>query len=184
MNGKDGGGEVAAPVHTPLSHLRLAALIPRGGRWVRLLLVCLAAAAALACAGGPPVAAPDAPGVAEASGGRSDARPLAPRSAEAERIARSATWSPGQLQAHFAKHGREGSYATAEAYDSGARETIRGGREFTYIDRTTHARRRGFYAISTNGFTGVTDDGKRITTHFRPESGEHYVRGLWESTYR
>ena len=151
---------------------------------MRLLLVCLTAVAALACVGGPPVAAPDAPGVAEASGSPSDRRQTAPRSAEAERIARNATWSPGQLQAHFAKHGREGPYATAEAYDGGARETIRSGREFTYIDRTTQARRRGFYTMSSNGFTGVTEDGKRITTHFRPESGEHYVRGLWESTYR
>lgn len=104
--------------------------------------------------------------------------------ADAERIATSATWSPGQLQSHFAKHGREGPYPTAEAYDSSARQTVRVGRAFVYIDRTTRVRRRGFFDPPTNRFTAVTEDGKRITTHFRPDSGEHYVKGLLESTYR
>ncbi len=130
------------------------------------------------------MAAPGAPRASEASAREASGRAPGPGRAEAERVARSATWSPGQLQAHFAKHGREGPYATIEAYDASARETIRVGREFTYLDRTTGARRRGFYDLSTNGFTGVTEDGRRITTYFHPDSGEHYVRGLLESTYR
>jgi len=82
------------------------------------------------------------------------------------------------------QHGREGGHATAQAYDASARETIRSGREFGYVDRTAHARRRGYYDPPTNRFTSVTEDGKRITTHFQPDTGERYVRGLVESTYR
>ncbi|HVG97991.1 MAG TPA: hypothetical protein VNK05_13880 [Chloroflexota bacterium] len=146
------------------------------GRWRWLAPAALAALAVLAALG---LAGCDAtraapPGAAEAAAG----------SPEAARVARDATWSPGQLQAHFAKHGREGGHATAQAYDASARETIRSGREFGYVDRTAHARRRGYYDPPTNRFTSVTEDGKRITTHFQPDTGERYVRGLVESTYR
>jgi hypothetical protein len=124
-------------------------------------------------------------GGTQASAG-APAAPAAPAApdAELERIARSATWSPGQLQAHFTKHGQEGPYPSAAAYDVSARETVRVGRAFSYIDRTTRARRRGFYDPSTNRFTALTQDGKRITTHFRPDNRERYVRDLLESTYR
>jgi pyocin large subunit-like protein len=104
-------------------------------------------------------------------------------SAEAARIASQATWASGQLQAHFQKHGREGPHATAAAYDASARDTIRTGRAFRYVDRESRARRRGFYDPAQNRFTAVTEDGRRITTHFRPDSGERYVRGLQASTY-
>jgi pyocin large subunit-like protein len=145
------------------------AVAPRvAAAWLWLGLA-LAALGLVACGTTP--AAPSA--VAEGAGN--------PRAA---RIARDATWAAGQLQAHFAEHGREGPYPTVEAYDASARETIRIGKEFGYVDRTTHARRRGFYDPPTNRFTGMTEDGRRITTHFRPDSGEHYVRGLLESTYR
>jgi hypothetical protein len=101
-----------------------------------------------------------------------------------ERIAREATWAPGQLQEHFQKHGREGSWPTVEAYDASARETIRVGFAFTYLDRESNAERLGFYHRESNRFTSVTRDGRRITTHFRPDRGETYVRGLERSTYR
>ncbi|MGH2351358.1 MAG: hypothetical protein ACRDJN_07050 [Chloroflexota bacterium] len=113
-----------------------------------------------------------------------NAETVAAHSAAAERIARDARWSPGQLQAHFAKHRQEGPYATARAYDASARETIRIGQAFSYVDRTTRARRRGYYHSESNRFTAVTEDGRRITSHFRPESGERYVRNLPESSYR
>jgi pyocin large subunit-like protein len=144
------------------------------GRWPAALaaLVALAVLAALSLAGCDATRlAP--PGEAEAAG-----------SPESARIARDATWSPGQLQAHFAKHGRAGGHASAQAYDASARETVRTGREFSYVDRTAQARRRGYYDPPTNRFTSVTEDGKRITTHFRPDTGERYVRGLGESTYK
>ena len=69
-------------------------------------------------------------------------------------------------------------------YDLSARDTIRNGTEFTYQDRESNARRRGFYDRAGNRFTGVTNDGGRITTHFRPDRGEAYVRNLERSTYR
>jgi hypothetical protein len=118
------------------------------------------------------------------SGTQGSAGAQAASDAELERIARSATWSPGQLQSHFAKHGREGPYPSAAAYDASARETVRIGRAFSYVDRTTRARRRGFYDPPSNRFTAVTQDGKRITTHFRPDNRERYVQNLLESTYR
>jgi pyocin large subunit-like protein len=101
-----------------------------------------------------------------------------------ERIAASATWAPGQLESHFEKHGREGDHRSAAQYDASARETIRTGTAFTYRDRESNAERLGFYDKSGNRFTGVTRDGRRITTHFRPDRGEAYVRNLEASTYR
>jgi pyocin large subunit-like protein len=101
-----------------------------------------------------------------------------------ERIAREAAWAPGQLEAHVEKHGREGPWASESEYDASARETIRIGTSFTYMDRESNAERLGSYHKQTNRFTGVTRDGRRITTHFKPDRGEAYVRGLDRSTYR
>ena len=69
-------------------------------------------------------------------------------------------------------------------YDFSARDAIRVGAEFAYQDRESNARRRGFYDRAGNRFTGVTNDGRRITTSFRPDRGEAYVRNLERSTYR
>jgi pyocin large subunit-like protein len=146
------------------------------------LLLTLAVPGLAGCAGATGVASPaDTAQGAEAA---SDTASEAASDPELERIARSATWAPGQLQAHFSKHGREGPYPTAAAYDAGARETVRVGRPFSYVDRTSRARRRGFYDPPSNRFTSLTQDGKRITTHFRPDNRERYVRDLQGSTYR
>ena len=107
----------------------------------------------------------------------------APTDADRERFAR-AEWGPGQLEAHFQRHGPEGQHQTAEAYDAAARETIRTGTMFTYVDRESNAGRIGFYDKSANRFTAVSGNGRRLTTHFRPSRGEAYVRGLERSTYR
>jgi pyocin large subunit-like protein len=112
--------------------------------------------------------------------------PVAPPSpvTESERVryAEDARWAPGQLEAHFQRH-PEG-YRSVEEYDQGARETILRGAAFTYRDRTTDLPRLGFYDRETNRFTALTRDGGRITTHFRPDRGERYVRNLQESSYR
>ena len=100
-----------------------------------------------------------------------------------ERLAQ-ATWAPGQLDAHFEKHCGEGPYRSVTEYDAAARETIRIGAFFTYVDRESNAPRAGFYDKQTNRFTGLTQNGARITTHFRPDRGETYVRRLERSTYR
>jgi pyocin large subunit-like protein len=149
--------------------------------WWLLWACLLALSVVLPACGAAGTLAPPVAGEATDAG---DAAPAADRvDPEAARIASQATWAPGQLQAHFEKHGQEGSHATAAAYDASARETIRIGRAFRYVDRESRARRRGFYDPQLNRFTGVTDDGRRITTHFRPDSGERYVRGLQASTY-
>ena len=103
--------------------------------------------------------------------------------ADRERYAH-AEWAPGQLEAHFRKHGAEGPYHSAAEYDTAARETIRRGTMFSYVDRESDAERLGFYDKPANRFTGLTRNGQRITTHFRPNRGEAYVRGLERSTYR
>ena len=113
-----------------------------------------------------------------------DAKPGGAGDDERERIAARATWAPGSLESHFEKHGAEGPYRSAAEYDRAARDTIRSGTAFTYQDRESNAERRGFYDKAGNRFTGVTRDGARITTHFRPNRGEAYVRGLEDSTYR
>jgi pyocin large subunit-like protein len=108
--------------------------------------------------------------------------------AEAPRVDRermaAAAWAPGQLDSHFSKHGQEGPYRSAAEYDAAARETIRSGTTFSYLDRESNAERVGFYDRANNRFTGLTRDGTRITTHFRPTRGEAYVRGLERSTCR
>ncbi len=102
--------------------------------------------------------------------------------ADRERYASDATWAPGQLEAHFQKH-RDG-YQTVQDYDRGARDTIRKGTAFTYLDRESGDRHLGFYDRPSNRFTALTLDGRRVTTHFQPDNGEKYVRDLPESTYR
>ena len=52
------------------------------------------------------------------------------------------------------------------------------------MDRESNAERLGFFQKASNRFTGVTRDGRRITTQFKPDRGEAYVRGLDRSTYR
>jgi hypothetical protein len=142
---------------------------------VLLALLCLMLSAA--CSGAAAALPDRAPGAPPAQG-------VGASSLDVERIARNATWAPGSLQDHFEKHGREGPYASAQAYDAAARETIRQGDAFRYVDRSTNARRLGFYHAPTNRFTGMTDDARRITTHFKPDNGERYVRDLPQSTYR
>jgi pyocin large subunit-like protein len=142
-----------------------------------------------------PTAAPSKPAANQPAGGAS--KPAAERTAapasskpagsadvDRERIARDATWAPGQLAAHFEKHGEEGPWASESAYDASAREVIRVGTLFTYVDGTANVERLGFYHRDSNRFTAVTRDGRRITTQFRPDRGEAYVRGLARSSYR
>lgn len=119
-----------------------------------------------------------------AAGPAAPAKPGGTVEADRERIAREATWASGQLREHFQKHGQEGPWPSAEAYDASARETVRIGFAFTYVDRESNAERLGFYHKESNRFASVTRDGRRITTQFRPDRGEAYVRNLERSTYR
>jgi pyocin large subunit-like protein len=139
--------------------------VPAHLRLVHLVLALLTLSAGIACRVGAMAAS------------------AAPSDQEREGYTR-ATWAPGQLTAHFDKHGRERPYRTAQEYDAAARETIKGGTYFTYVDRESDAERIGFYDKGGNRFTGLTRDGNRITTHFRPDRGEAYVRGLERSSYR
>jgi hypothetical protein len=146
------------------------------GRSTRLLLVLVALGLVLGLAGcRSATAGPAAP---------APAKPGGSVEVDRERIAREATWAPGQLREHFEKHGKEMPWASEAEYDASARETVRIGTAFTYQDRESNAERLGFYHKNGNRFIGVTRDGRRITTQFRPDRGEAYVRGLDRSTYR
>lgn len=112
------------------------------------------------------------------------ARPSGSVEVDRAKIVQDAVWSPGQLQSHFEKHGREGPWASESVYDASARETVEIGTVFTYVDRESNAERLGFFDKGGNRFTSLTRDGRRITTHFRPDRGEAYVRSLTRSTYR
>ena len=122
--------------------------------------------------------------VAAGQAASAPAKPAGSVEVDRERVARDATWAPGQLRSHFEKHGQEGPWASESEYDGAAREAIRIGTSFTYQDRESNSERLGFYHKESNRFVGVTRDGRRITTHFRPDRGEAYVRGLERSTYR
>jgi pyocin large subunit-like protein len=102
--------------------------------------------------------------------------------ADRARFADNATWAPGQLAEHFDKHPED--YRSVQDYDRGARDTVRSGVAFTYVDREAGVERLGFYEPRSNRFTSLTRDGRRITTHFRPDRGAAYVQQLPESTYR
>jgi hypothetical protein len=165
------------------SRVRLGAL----GLAIVLLLAALTgcrgvavgeAAAPAAPKGGQAASAPAKPNVS------APAKPGGSVDVDRARIAREATWAPGQLRGHFEKHGEEGPWASESVYDGSARETVGIGTSFTYVDRESNAERLGFYQKESNRFTSVTRDGRRITTHFRPDRGEAYVRGLNRSTYR
>lgn len=148
-------------------------------------------AASPASATAPPVGSPQARPDAKpttATQAQAAAKPDAgadtPADIDRARIAREATWTPGQLRAHFEKHGREGPWASESVYDASARDVVTTGTSFTYVDRESNAERLGFYDRPGNRLTSVTRDGRRITTHFRPDRGESYVRSLNRSTYR
>lgn len=151
-------------------HSTTASPIPRIALVLALLFVVLTVGGCRSATAGSATSAPTKPGGAV--------------EVDRERIAREASWAPGQLKAHVDKHGREGPWATEADYDASARETVRIGTTFTYMDRESNAERLGAYHKDTNRFTGVTRDGRRITTHFKPDRGEAYVRGLDRSTYR
>jgi hypothetical protein len=141
--------------------------------WLMLALVCLLLPVLVGCRSATVGQAASAP-----------AKPGGSVEVDRERIAREATWAPGQLRAHFEKHGNEGPWASESDYDASARETVRVGTAFTYQDRESNAERLGFFQKDSNRFTAVTRDGRRITTQFKPDRGEAYVRGLDRSTYR
>lgn len=161
---------------TPMSRRGLIAPLWRSvvGLFLVLLVVVLAACQS---ATGAPAARHTNP--ASAAAGLVGS---APGQLDAAAIASTATWAPGQLEAHFQKHGEQ--MASTSDYDASARATIREGRAFTYVDRESRTQRLGFYDRGTNRFTSVTNDGRRITTHFRPDTGERYVRRLDRSSYQ
>jgi len=161
--------------------------------WLGLVLAVLAAAVVAWRSGAAPWSEPAQPTASSSVAPRSAqqpasngvaARPSGAVQVDRERIAREATWAPGQLRAHVEKHGREGPWASEADFDASARETIRIGTAFTYLDRESNAERIGFYHRDSNRFVGVSSDGRRITTQFKPDRGEAYVRGLDRSTYR
>ncbi len=100
-------------------------------------------------------------------------------------VSAKARWqSDAKLRAHFRRHGAEVGAADLASYDASARQTIRLGKRFTYVDPATGVPRVGYYDIGRGLFTGLTDDERYITTHFRPADGESYLRALPSSTYR
>ncbi len=117
-----------------------------------------------------------------ARSGAPTAQAASSTSAKASQVAQAAVWAPGALDDHYQKH-PEG-YGSMQEYDQGARDTIRRGTRFTYVDSQTDAPRVGYYEESTNRFTGMTADERRITTHFKPDRGVTYIRNLDQSTYR
>ncbi|MBG6130179.1 RHS repeat-associated protein [Aquimarina sp. EL_43] len=90
-------------------------------------------------------------------------------------IAKNAKWvkpkqgvtGPG-LRDHYIKHGEQVGAFSTKQYDISARMTIQNGRRFTYRDRSSGARRVGYYNSSTGLFTATsqTRGVPTIMTHF------------------
>jgi hypothetical protein len=88
-----------------------------------------------------------------------------------------------KAEEHFFNHGQEVGASTVEEYEASAIETIRVGRPFQYVDRTTGKRHLGYFDPPTGRFAGLDRRGRRIFTHFVPDEGEEYVRNLPHSDY-
>jgi hypothetical protein len=82
---------------------------------------------------------------------------------------------------HYTKHRNVLRVATEQEYDESARETIRRGVRLTYRDRSTGARRVGYFERETGRFTALNEHETRIRSHFL--TGERQVRALPESDY-
>jgi hypothetical protein len=89
--------------------------------------------------------------------------------------------SRASLQRHFNKHGPKLGVRSVDDYDKSARDTIRSGARFTYMDRSTRLPRVGRYDPTRQHLTILTDDESAIVNHFA--APEHYVRNLPASTY-
>jgi hypothetical protein len=88
---------------------------------------------------------------------------------------------PAHLEDHFGQHRHEFPGHSLEAYDASAKETIAVGVEFTYIDRPTRLRRKGYFHRDSSRFTALDTEGF-INTHFHTD--EAYVADLIGSTYK
>jgi pyocin large subunit-like protein len=95
-----------------------------------------------------------------------------------------APWpSDEELADHYSDHYWDVNARTIQEYDASARATIRDGTRFTYEDPKTGRPRIGYYDPETGLLTALRGDGSEILTHFAPDDGEDYVRGLPHSTY-
>ena len=81
---------------------------------------------------------------------------------------------------HWEIHRNEFPGYTVDQYHISAQETVRIGREFTYIDDATRLPRFGYYHRDSARFTALDLDGK-IHTHFHADEG--YLFDLFNSTY-
>ena len=94
------------------------------------------------------------------------------------------TWRDREaLEDHFENHKDKFGAITIEDYEASALDTITVGEPFRYTDRGSRRQHRGYYDRATGRFTGVSSNGRRIFTHFKPDDGEDYVRGLPNTTY-
>jgi hypothetical protein len=98
-------------------------------------------------------------------------------------IADAARWWDDEDWKHYNKHRGQFGRQTVEQYDKSARKTIRLGIRFTYRDPDYGAPRVGYFTPGNGRFTVLNRSETRIITHFIPDDGEEYVRGLPESTY-
>jgi pyocin large subunit-like protein len=87
------------------------------------------------------------------------------------------------LEDHFRDHGHEFGAINLTEYDHSARETIRMGRRFEFVNKAGFPR-VGYYVMQANALTTLSHDERTIVSHFRPTAGAAYVRRLNASTYR
>ena len=83
---------------------------------------------------------------------------------------------------HYTKHRNTLGVATEQEYDESARDTERCGRRFTFRDRSSGARRVGYFERATGRFTVLNERETRIRSHY--VTSERQIRGLLESDYR
>lgn len=93
-----------------------------------------------------------------------------------------ADWrSVEQLKDHFAQHGREMGFRTADEYDASVQETLSTGVYFTYFEPAENAQRIGCFNHTTGKFVVLTDDDERIVSHFI--TSVRYIRRLPYNNY-
>lgn len=86
-----------------------------------------------------------------------------------------------QHRRDFAKHDPIRPLTDVAEYEESSVATVQNGIRFTYTDPTHGVPRIGYFDPLTGLFTAVTENGRRILTHYPAD--EEYARELSESNY-
>jgi hypothetical protein len=95
--------------------------------------------------------------------------------------AQSAVWPDPSLYEHFLKHRLGLGVKWVTDYEASARRTIEIGKRFQYTDKGGQPR-VGYFHRPTRRFTALTQNERRIVSHYKVDDAD-YPRQLLDSDY-